>query len=577
MAPRMPRSRSGTALKPRLIVILVLIVALPLALVVWLGARMARNERQVLELRVQEILVSRLRDVDAEIQEVLAKQGRELLQLQGLSNRSPEELRQLSASLPMVSQLFVLNETGAPAYPAPDAPLTDGERAFLERTRDIWLDHAIPPTGEEGQAPGPAQRQMTQQESPQQALQAASQSMGSRGGNVYQGSISKSAPVSDEYGWHVWFWGNGVNLIYWWRDANGQIAGAELNRGRMLSEIINALPDTDPRNPTLSDGRIVLRGAQGEPMYQWGQYEPADTEEPQASLALSPPLSSWRLDYYASARMALPEAGRSVFFNVFSAAVVLAMAVVALAYYFYRENAREMREAEQRISFVNQVSHELKTPLTNIRMYAEMLEDELEDTDDRTRKRLGVITSESQRLSRLIGNVLTFSRKQRSALRLRRSPGVVDKVLRNTIDHCAAPLRAKGMEVVFEPDAPHEAEFDPDAVEQVLGNLLSNVEKYASSGKFVRIISRQDGDRVSVSVRDDGPGIPSRERRRVFEPFYRVSNRLTDGVAGTGIGLAIARDLARLHGGDLTLDDSRTGACFTFSFHAPRGDSKETT
>ena len=75
---------------------------------------------------------------------------------------------------------------------------------------------------------------------------------------------------------------------------------------------------------------------------------------------------------------------------------------------------------------------------------------------------------------------------------------------------------------------------------------------------------------------DDGPGIPLRERRRVFEPFYRVSNRLTDGVAGTGIGLAIARDLARLHGGDLVLDDSPAGACFTFSFHAPRAYPEET-
>jgi signal transduction histidine kinase len=560
-------------LKPRLIVMLVLIVALPLALVAWLGARMSRNERQMVQLRVEELLVSRLRDVDADIQDVLARQSRVLLQLQGLADRSPGELRDLGSSLPEVSHLFVLDQLGALVYPVPAAPLTDNERAFLERTRDIWLDRQLPPRGEEGQAP--VQQQMAQQASaPRPTAQMASPKPGSKSG--YRAAASQGAAVSADSGWYAWFWRNGVNLLYWWRESGGRIAGAELNRGRMLSEIINALPVTDPRNPTLAEGRIVLRGAQGESLYQWGLYEPGENEAPRASLMLSPPLSSWRLDHYASARMAAPDMGRSVYFNVFSAAAALLLAVVALAAYFYRENTRELREAGQRISFVNQVSHELKTPLTNIRMYAEMLEGELDDAEPRIRKRLGVITSESQRLSRLIGNVLTFSRKQRSALRLRRSPGVVDAVLRNTLEHCTAPLRAKGMEVIFEANAPHMAEFDADAVEQVAGNLLSNVEKYASTGTFVRVVSRQDGDWIAVSVADDGPGIPLRERRRVFEPFYRVSNRLTDGVAGTGIGLAIARDLARLHGGDLVLDDSPAGACFTFSFHAPRAYPEET-
>ncbi|MEA3366126.1 MAG: hypothetical protein U9Q79_10860, partial [Candidatus Hydrogenedentes bacterium] len=136
-------------MRPRLLVILVLIVVLPLALVMFLGARMARNEREMLQLRVQEILVSRLRNVDTEIQEVLSKQGRTLLQLQGLSGRSPEELRELSANLPAVSQLFVLDAAGTPVYPALEGSLTDDERAFLDRTRDIWLDHQIPPAGAE--------------------------------------------------------------------------------------------------------------------------------------------------------------------------------------------------------------------------------------------------------------------------------------------------------------------------------------------------------------------------------------------------------------------------------------------
>jgi len=95
---------------------------------------------------------------------------------------------------------------------------------------------------------------------------------------------------------------------------------------------------------------------------------------------------------------------------------LLGATVISLTYYFYREQSREMREAAQRVSFVNQVSHELKTPLTNIRMYAELIEKDADESDERLQRYAGVIVSESQRLSRLIGNVLTFSRKQRRNL-----------------------------------------------------------------------------------------------------------------------------------------------------------------
>ncbi len=526
-------------MKPRLLAILALIVILPLALLTWLGLRVAHHERTLVELRVGEILAGRLLDVDARIQEVLSAQGRALLRLQGLSNRPTDELRALSAALPTVSQLFVLDATGAPVFPPPGGPLTDDERDFLARTRDIWLDRIIPPgPGDAAPAAGTARNR----------------------GN---------APDGSDHGWYAWFWGNGIRLIFWWRDGNGAVAGAELNRSRLLSDIIARLPDTDPHDPYGPVDRIALRDSQGAILYQWGMYSPAENEKPRAALDLSPPLGSWRLEHYAPAEALTAGAGRSALFNVLAGVAALAVSVVGLTAYFYRENAREMREAAQRISFVNQVSHELKTPLTNIRLYAEMLEEDLDPDDTDTRRRLNVIVSESQRLSRLIANVLTFSRHRRSALRLRPAPGIVDDVLRRVVDHFTAPLQAKGLAVEFDPGAPDEVVFDRDAVEQVVGNLLSNVEKYASTGTRVRIASVQDGAAVRISVSDDGPGVSARERRRIFEPFYRVSSRLTDGVAGTGIGLAIARDLARLHGGDVVLADATEGASFVFTLHAP--------
>ena len=341
----------------------------------------------------------------------------------------------------------------------------------------------------------------------------------------------------------------------------------------MTADIVGALPETDPDAPAPPDGRIRLMDERDTALYQWGGYVPGEDEQPRVTAALSYPLASWQLEYYAPARAMGEDFGSSVWFNIGSALGVLALALVALALYFYREYAREMREAAQRVSFVNQVSHELKTPLTNIRMYAEMMEDDLSDAEERPRRHLAVIVTESQRLSRLIGNVLSFSRQQRSALRLRPVPGNVDDVLRAAAGRFAAALDAKGVAVSYDGSAGQEALFDPDVLEQILGNLLSNVEKYAASGRKVEIATRQDGDTVTATVADQGPGIPRSEQERIFRPFHRLSDKLTEGVAGTGIGLAIARDLARLHGGDLVLVPNEEGACFKLIVRAARTDS----
>ena len=114
--------------------------------------------------------------------------------------------------------------------------------------------------------------------------------------------------------------------------------------------------------------------------------------------------------------------------------------------------------------------------------------------------------------------------------------------------------------------------FDADALEQILVNLFNNVEKYAVQGKRLDIASRQDGERTTILVSDAGPGISLVEQNRIFQPFYRISNRL-EGPAGAGIGLAIARGLTRLHKGDLRLVDSARGATFEIDLHTPRSPS----
>jgi signal transduction histidine kinase len=261
----------------------------------------------------------------------------------------------------------------------------------------------------------------------------------------------------------------------------------------------------------------------------------------------------------------LPAGFGSSLFAILSAVVAVALTLSGLAWMLYRDYARDMREAGQQVSFVNQVSHELKTPLTNIRMYADLLERDLEqvpdDQADTPRKRLDVITTEAQRLSRLIGNVLTFARQQRKTLQVHPVSLDPGSLLKQIVDRFSPSLTERGLRVELDVSDCATLLLDPDLVEQIVGNLISNVEKYAAAGGTLKISGRCMNGQAVIDVIDAGPGIPREHREEVFRPFARVSSDLRAST-GTGIGLSIARDLARLHGGDVKLLDSDRGCWF---------------
>jgi signal transduction histidine kinase len=486
--------------KPRLIIIYLLIVVVPLALLGGLGVRMARDEQTMMRQRFQELLTDQLRDTAATIDRVVAERKRELQRALELPDTETGRLRELVRGHPLIRQVFVLDPKGRRLHPPPSGPFTTSEIEFLERAGQIWRE---------------------------------------------QQTFYRTGEDASDHGWYVWFWGNGFNLIFWRRDRSGQVLGVELDRTRLMADIVAVLPER-----TALKGRTVLTDATGNLLYQWGEHIPSPVESAQVSLSLTAPLNSWRLSYYA------PRVGfdRRVIWALASGFAAVGLALTGLAVYFYRENTREIREAAQRVSFVNQVSHELKTPLTNIRMYAELLQDSLPEQN----RHIGVIVSESQRLSRLIANVLRFAKPRT----LHKTSGQVDAVIRSVIEDFTPALTAKGVAVNFAANSPAPVSFDADALQQIIGNLFSNVEKYAAAGQRLDVTSQQTDGVTLVTVADRGPGIPADQRENIFKPFHRLSNKLTDGVTGTGIGLTIARDLARQHGGDLTLLPTETGATF---------------
>ena len=261
----------------------------------------------------------------------------------------------------------------------------------------------------------------------------------------------------------------------------------------------------------------------------------------------------------------LTASGNGSWLGLAAMLATIALVLGLCGYFLVREYARDMRSAEQQVSFVNQVSHELKTPLTNIRMYAELLErdfDHLEtDVETVSRKRLDVILSESQRLSRLIGNVLTFARHRRDTLTLRPTQVVPAQVIEQIVDRFRPSLEEKGITIDVTSTGQEAMSLDTDILEQIVGNLISNVEKYAASGRQLGIDSCAADGELTINVRDAGPGIKASNRELVFEPFRRECNDVSSAT-GTGIGLSIAQELTRLHGGDLVLKESQQGCWF---------------
>ncbi len=532
-------------MKTKALTVLLLIVLIPLVLLAWMGIRILQDDQRLHDHQIQTLITSQLQAVDQSISQYFKMLEIELPKETASLSKTPTAIRTFLRGKPDVRQMLIFDSRYQRVFPPGNSPLTQMERGFLERAGAVLsrLESGSFDAQESGVTLVPGSGPAKSQKAPE----------------AQPGDGGK-----DLQGWHVWYSGAEMNHLFWWRDQSRHWIGFELDPIRLQANIIGLLPATGGPEDRLGDARIRLVDAAGTVVYQWGRFEPVDG--PVHQLPLSPPLGSWKLEYFGSG---LGTGAELKWFNVAGALTVVGAALFGLAFYLYREHTRETKLAEQQVNFVNQVSHELKTPLTNIRLYAELLGENDSQETGQFKRYLDVITSESHRLSRLISNVLNFARSEKNRMILRPEPGRVDEIIRTALNMFAPSLKAKGVRIRFQPGAGDRVEFDPDALEQILNNIFSNTEKYGTSGERLDIQSSRKDDRTFIFVRDYGPGISKRDTDRIFQPFYRTHSRITDGVTGTGIGLSIARDLARLHGGDLTLMPTDQGACFKIELHTP--------
>lgn len=508
-----------------------MLVLIPLILLGWGGIRLAAHERVEVKANIEQLLTSQLSEIDRAIQSQFSLLADEMQVITSIDQYEADELRKIVRSDPRIFQLFVIDPEDLLLYPAPAGALTDIERSFLLKAADLINDRKL-------------------------------QLSHSR--DAQEDRLLREKKTSRTGSWHVWYWGSGMHLIYWQRRANGHIVGVALERSRWMADVITDLPDTpinlNSQSKTVSRTQIIESGSNT--IYKWGAYDPPSSDSPAAEYRLSAPLSAWQLQTFVP--LGILTAGQSGTQNLIAGLVISGLALIGLAFAIERQYGRDMREASRRVSFVNQVSHELRTPLTNIRMYAELLAQDLESLEEegeQPQRRLNVILNECQRLTRLIGNVLTFARQEKETLQVCSKPVQVDEVIKHVIDSFRPSLNQKGIEVLLDLNSSGTVLVDADILEQILVNLISNVEKYAAKGKWIKISSSNTQGVTTISVADRGPGIDYAQRSKVFEPFWRASDNLNQS-AGTGIGLTIVQHLARLHGGDAILLPSKQGTEF---------------
>lgn len=445
-------------------------------------------------------------------------------------------IRQLIRQSPWLVNVWLYNDTRQQRY-FPPAEMSTKEAAFLQRTDKLW-----------------SQQHLFQAADMQE--QTISTSSNSRL-NAFKTEVTRAS------GWINWFEQNHPNPIYWIQLTPDIRLAFELASMRLLSDLINLLPtQVDDSGEQNANHYVQLLNNQQQPLFGWGDPQWAEKPNP-LRWSLSPPLDHLSVQFNLGAPVNY--FSNILLFSVIMLLIVLLSALLALL--LYRQRRKEIQVAQQRVNFVNQVSHELKTPMTNIRLYGELLANRLDEDDTKSSRYLHIIQQETLRLSRLIDNVLNFSRLQRHSFKLNIQQQDLAECVQAAIEQFEPAFERHQLQVRFDNQVTQPLFFDGCVLSQILHNLLSNAEKYAHNGHWLQLKAYYQAPMLHLSVQDNGPGINSKERHKIFQPFYRIHDQLTEGVSGTGIGLSLSKDLAQQHGGDLQLMPSEQGCCFELTLN----------
>jgi signal transduction histidine kinase len=359
-----------------------------------------------------------------------------------------------------------------------------------------------------------------------------------------------------------------LNVLFWYRlpDNPELVFGAQLSLTKLTEGLRELLQQF---HPVGSEGIcIAILDDKAKPVALSHPDFRASWKRPFVATEIGEALPHWEVAVYLLNPAKLTQTARTLKLTLGLLILVLVLAIGIGSWLIVADLNRQLRLARQKTDFVSNVSHELKTPLTSIRMFSELLAEGRVADPARQRSYLNIITAEAARLTRLINNVLDFSRSERGEKKYNFQACDVANVVRETAETYRPHLEANGFKFECElPETPLCVNGDRDALAQLIVNLLSNAEKYADSRKeiTVRVEPRTSPlPYVEVKVLDRGPGVPRGCEEKIFEQFYRAHDSLSSGIQGSGLGLTLARQIARAHGGDVVYEPREGGgSCFS--------------
>jgi two-component system phosphate regulon sensor histidine kinase PhoR len=248
---------------------------------------------------------------------------------------------------------------------------------------------------------------------------------------------------------------------------------------------------------------------------------------------------------------------------------VLDILLIGAVWLVYRTLKKEMELVRLKGDFVSNVSHELRTPLSLIRMFTETLSMKRVQSEEKKQEYYETILHETERLTRLINNILNFSRMEAGKKQYHFEPMAVNDVVAAVLKTYTSHLEHEGFTTSVQlgeylPDI----HADHEAIAEAVINILDNAIKYSAADKFIRITTRQTENMIAVEVEDRGIGIEKHHHKKIFETFYRVSTGLTNNIKGSGLGLSLVSHIVNAHGGMIELE-STPGKGSTFRLLFP--------
>ncbi len=549
----------------RIAIVFIVIVLIPGLILSLLAIQTASKENAYIEKQMRDSLFPEVQDVTTNIEALLQQIQKDLNDSILVPSSQKDTATTPSSSL--VDLPFLLSPKRSILWPLYSAGLSDKAHTFIKFNREFFQDRIPIYVRKKVRASpkkleniikykNPSLKKSKGKKSPTKVDKA---SIKMKPLNVYYTEVIKEVVDTIESkrfsqlienkgaGIIPRIVDNEIMLLYWKKLVDNHIKGCVINEEELKRRIKATLPlfRTNIRILTILDHTNT-------PIFTPEHIEQLDWSEPFVALRISNFLPQWRVAVHLSDpnRIAAQSKFNTIVVGLLIA--ILFICIITGGLLIIRRLKTEMVLAQQQTTFVANVSHELKTPLTSIRLFAELLKEGRQRDIEKQQNYLTIMVSETERLTRLINNVLDFSQAQSGAKKYSKEAVNAVVLCQDVIESQKVRLEYIGFTVSFTSaieDAP--VLIDLESLKQALLNLMSNAEKYSPHEKKIDLALSKEDSFCIIDVMDKGIGIPKQHLPKIFNKFYRVDESLTTRVQGSGLGLTITKQIIEDHQGTI--------------------------